>query len=423
MKRDVSIGITASILVGTAALLLAHTLDARFFDPPTGNDVWFEADLGRIADEMTRREAAQERSNLHPLFPLMTVPPTYALSVLGVGAKGSVVAVIGLSAAVWAASFWVLVRSLGTQRSDAVVMLLLATISAAGQFWLAVPETAALASASVMCAVAVGVYAAKRPLDEKWLIAVSVGSLAVTVSNWIAGLAAAVAALPPRRALQVSVNAFAIVVALWAVQRTITPHTKFLVGYRAEQRYLLRPEAGGPFTALRAVTLSGMVMPRLGTVHKNRRGQILTVQRPSLRTQTLLWYMATLLWCGLVVAGLVAALRARLAGGYGLLAFVTACLLGLYAVYGTESFLYTLSVVPLLVALVSAALQTRYVWWLRIGLATLLILAGINNAKRLGEARLCLAASSASTFTPTSVPSSAPLPCGHRFVVPHEDAT
>jgi hypothetical protein len=122
------------------------------------------------------------------------------------------------------------------------------------------------------------------------------------------------------------------------------------------------------------------------------------------------------LWCGLVVAGLVAALRARLAGGCGLLAFVIVCQLGLYAVYGTESFLYTLSVVPLMVALVSAALQTRYVWWVRIGLVTLVILAGINNASRLVEARRCLtppvAAGSASTLAPTSVPSSAALRCG-----------
>jgi hypothetical protein len=78
----------------------------------------------------------------------------------------------------------------------------------------------------------------------------------------------------------VSVNAFAILVALWAVERAITPNAKFLVGYGQEQRYLLRPEAGGPFTALRALSLSGMVMPHLDTVYKERRGQILTVQRP-----------------------------------------------------------------------------------------------------------------------------------------------
>jgi hypothetical protein len=416
MKRDVAIGITASILVGSAALLLAHTLDARFFDPQTGNDVWFEGDLGRIADEMTNRRAEHSRSNVHPLFPLITVPAAYVLRALGVGAKWSVVAVIGLSAAVWTASFWVLVRSFGTRRSDAAIMLLLATISAAGQFWLAVPETAALASASVMCAVALGVYAARRPLDDRWFIAVSAASLAVTVTNWIAGLAAAVAALPPRRAMQVSVNAFAIVVALWTVERAITPNAKFLTGYMQEQRYLFRPEAGGPFTALRAVAVFGMVVPRLDTVHKERRGQILTVQRPLLSDQALLWWVATILWGGLVVAGLVAALRARLAGGYGLLAFVIVCQLGLYAVYGTESFLYTLGVVPLLVALVSAALQTRYVWWVRIGLVTLVILAGINNASRLVEARRCFTgpveASGASASAPPSVPSSAALQCG-----------
>ena len=158
--------------------------------------------------------------------------------------------------------------SLGTRCPDAAILLLLATFSAAGQFWLAVPETAALGSASVMGAVAAGVWAAKRPLRERWLIVASVGSLAITVTNWIAGLAAAAAALPWRRAVQVSVNAFAIVVALWAVQRAIVPNANFFIGYSNEQRYLLRPEAAGPLAALRAVAVTGMVMPRLDTVHK-----------------------------------------------------------------------------------------------------------------------------------------------------------
>lgn len=416
IKRDVVIAIVASVLVGAAALLLGHTLDAKFLHPATGNDVWFEGDLGRIVEEMTDRWATRARGNVHPLFGLITVPAAYVLRMLGFGAKGSVVAVIGLAAAVWTASFWMLVRSLGTPRPDGAIMLLLTTMSAAAQFWLTVPETAALGSASLMCAVAVGVYATKRPLREEWLVAVSAGSLAITVTNWIAGVAAAVVARPPRRALQVSVNAFAIVVALWAVERTITPNARLLDGYTAEQRYMLRPEAGGPLTALRAVGFSGMVIPRLDTVHKDRRGQIMTVQRPPLADQTPLWWTGTLLWGGLVLGGLVAALHARLAGGYGLLAFVVACQLALYAVYGTESFLYSLNVVPLLVALVSAALQTRYRWWVRVGLLALVIIAGINNASRLVEARGCLTAplgaTNASTAASTSAPSSAALRCG-----------
>ena len=275
--------------------------------------MWFEGDLGRIAFEITERRAAHARSTVHPLFALITVPTTDVFRALGAGAKGSVAGMIGVSAALWTASFYLLVRSLGTRCPDAAILLLLATFSAAGQFWLAVPETAALGSASVMGAVAAGVWAAKRPLRERWLIVASVGSLAITVTNWIAGLAAAAAALPWRRAVQVSVNAFAIVVALWAVQRAMVPNANFFIGYSNEQRYLLRPEAAGPLAALRAVAVTGMVMPRLDTVHKGRCGLILTVQRSPVGDQTLLWSIATLLWCGLVVAGFGAALRARLA--------------------------------------------------------------------------------------------------------------
>ena len=98
--------------------------------------MWFEGDLGWIAFEMTDRRATHARSTVHPLFALITVPAADVFRALGAGAKGSVAGMIGLSAALWTASFYVLVRSLGTRRPDAAIMLLLATISAAGQFWL-----------------------------------------------------------------------------------------------------------------------------------------------------------------------------------------------------------------------------------------------------------------------------------------------
>jgi hypothetical protein len=61
--------------------------------------------------------------------------------------------------------------------------------------------------------------------------------------------------------------------------------------------------------------------------------------------------------------------------------------LGLYAIYGTESFLYVLSVVPLLVAIAARGLQGDGRRGAQVALVVLLIVAALNNGARLLDAR------------------------------------
>jgi hypothetical protein len=420
-------GALLCIAIGSLAFVATLTLDPRFLDPATGNDIWFEGDLGRIADEMTHRWAAHSRATVHPLFALLTVPITYAARFAGMSPGGAVAAVVGLSAAVWAAACYCLMRALALGTIDAVLFVLLSASSAAGQFWLTVPETAALGSASVMAALAVAARFTNpaRQQVRKWppapsgmaaeirLAAAAAASLAITVTNFMAGIVAAIGALPPRRAVQVLINAFAIVVLLWVVQRIVTPHADFFIGYSNEERYLLRPEAGGPLRAIRTIVVSGMLMPALATVEKPRRGWILSIQDSGTRTQSVLWMSGTILWLLMLGWGLAALLRNRSkqSACWPLLA-VVAWFLALYAVYGTESFLYALNVVPLLVAVAAAGVTVDSgAWVVRAAVVALLTITAVNNATRLIEARdyftPAVAANIASMFAPTSVPSSA----------------
>ena len=413
-SRDVLIAAGLGVAIGAVALLAAITLDPRFLDPRTGNDVWFEGDLGRVADEMTHRFAPHSRATVHPLFSLLTVAIAYALRFVGASPTVAVSCIVGLSAAVWAVACYVLFRALEVGPSDTLLLVLLCAASAAGQFWLTVPESAALGSASVMGALAIAVYALQRPVSDNWLVVASAGSLAITVTNWIAGIAGAFSVLPGRRAVAAITNGFAIVVALWAVQRAIVPDADFFVGYSNEERYLMRAEAGGVVNALRVVTMNGMLMPRLDVTEKPGRAPIMTVQRRGLGESSAIARVGTRLWAVLLAwGGLAAFARRRSVPGFRPVMVVLGCELALYAVYGTETFLYALNVVPLLVGVVAGGLAGAPRHLVRIGVVVLLIIALITNTTRLREARAyftpAVAARIASMFAPTSVPSSAAL--------------
>jgi hypothetical protein len=345
---------------------------------------------------------------------LLTVSAAYALRLLGLGPTAIVAAVSAMSAGVWMFACYALLRALGHAALDAIVFALLAACSAAGLFWLTVPETMALGSASVLAAVAVGVLACERRVGERWLVAAGVASLSITVTNWMAGLAASAMTLPWKRALQVSANALALVVVLWTVQRAVVPRADFFVGYSNEERYFMRPEARGPFTSVQVAVVNGMMMPQMSATVKPGRGPILTVQDIRLRDQTVLWMAGTAVWLMVLGCGVHVSL-ARKPGRRGeqLVLVVAAGQLALDAIYGTETFLYTLNLIPLLVAAGAAGLESRGRWVVRAGVVALLVMAVTSNASRLHEARRyftpAVAARIASMLAPMSVPSSAAL--------------
>jgi hypothetical protein len=415
-RRDLLVAAGLAACAGVVAGGLCLTLDARFFDPRVGNDVWFEGDLARIADEMTHRFAAHSRATVHPLFSLASVAVAYPLRAAGLSVHAAVSVIVGLAAAAWVVACYALLRQLVTSRADACLFTALSLSSAAVLFWATVPETAAAGSATMLVALALAARASRGDVGDRALTIASAASLAVTVTNWMAGLAAAAMLRPRRRGLQATANALAIVVVLWCAQRVIVPRADFFFGYSNEERYLLRPEAGGPLAALAVTVGSSMVLPQPGVYDKPGRGPILTVQHSGWRAQTVAGRVALVLWLTLLACGgWELARRRELRTAYVPLLLVLGGQLGLCALYGTESFLYALNVLPLLAGVAAAGTEGTLRRSVRAVVVALLILSGINNATRLAAARRyftatpAVAASTASMLAPTSVPSSAEL--------------
>jgi len=388
-RRDALVGLLLGLIGAIVCARAAATLDARWFDTARASDLWFEGDLPRVAAEMTDRWGAHSRSTVHPLFSLVALGLTTPLRVAGLTRLHAVAVVVGVFAFVWTAGMFALLRIARLPRVDAAIFTALAATSAAGMFWLTVPETYAIGSATIVAALAVAGIAERTPLDERWFVGASAASLSITVTNWAAGVCAATWLLPWRRAVQVTANALAIVVLLWSVQRAVVPHADFFVGYSNEQRYFLREEAGGPGAVLRSLLVHTMVMPRIGTVEKPRRGAILTVQRAPIGSGGAMGWMATALWSVLLAMGAwstwKASRRSRLPT---VVAAVLAAEIGLHLIYGTETFLYALNVAPLVVFVAAMSARTPRLRRLaRLVACALVVCNVVNNGRQWRDAR------------------------------------
>lgn len=185
------------------------------------NDVWFEADSLRVFLNMSNRWSDQHRMTVHPLFSLLVFPFVKVLRLLGLESPLAVRAVIAAVAASWAASLYGVLRLIGCHRADAGLFSLLGVFSATSLAWFTVPETYAFGSLSIVWALALVALSERRRVSESPYVAVGVLTLSFTITNWMAGITAAVACLPWRRAAQVSVNVLCLVVVLWALQHRV----------------------------------------------------------------------------------------------------------------------------------------------------------------------------------------------------------
>ena len=363
-------------------------------------DVWFESDLSRVYENMADRWSNHYRTKVHPLFSLLTHPVIYVLKkVVGLTPLTSIRGFTAAVAGIWIGVIYVILRGVGCRPLDAVLFSLIAACSAGSLFWFVVPETYPFGSLSILLALLL-TMAAERQSAAQWpFVVVSGLTLSFTVTNWMAGIAAAFAHYPWRRAAQITVNAFCLVVLLWGVQKYLFPTAQFFLGDKEETKYLLDPEAGGLLGVARSFFAHSVVMPAFriaddlgwqalgipgvpevqGTQEVKGWPKLIT-QSALLGTGSSVAWSATILWFALIGMGAWSFIMMR---NHRRFRFVLGTvLLGqfvLHMVYGNETFLYALHFVPLLVIL--AAFSTLTIARpVALIVATLLLLGmGINN--------------------------------------------
>ncbi|MGH7999796.1 MAG: hypothetical protein ACREPR_10305, partial [Brasilonema sp.] len=359
-------------------------------------NVWFDVDSPRVFANMTARHSDHYRVKVHPLFSLIAFIPTFFLiKILSIEPIIAVRLVIAAVAALWMSALFVLLRVIGCYRLDAMLFSLVAATSASAIFFLVIPETHSFGALSFMLALCFVAAGQHRKLSQWWYVGISALTLSFTTTNWMTGLLATVVNHRWKRALQITVNAFSLVVVLWTVQKIIFPTAVFFLGDREEKKYFLMPESGGPLQCIKSFVFHSMVMPAIKLAKNPDQPEFpLMITQQSLPGSGSLWgAVAVFLWAGLLALGLWALFSLKVHCKLRIVLGLT--LLGQLAIHSvlyTETFLYSLHFGPLLVVLAALSTLHKPARLIALVLAgTLVLTAGVNNVLQFNKATALLA--------------------------------
>ena len=403
-RGDGIVAFLLTIVVCWVCLAIAHSMPAFLLQ---SMDFWFEADTVREVSNMTSVHDDHSRTSVHPLFSILTFTPVYLLKQsLSIHSTQAVLLMTGIIGGLWTATLYLLLRLLGCRRLDAIVFTALGLCSASAIFWLPVPNSYSWGSLSIMLALVLLLFAEQRPFSAGLYVIASALTLSVTVTNWMAGLLVTLARWPWKQAVQLSINAFCLVVLLWSVQKVIFPTAEFFIGSRKEASWINHPQSGTAQNIASSFVFHTLIAPAIRFIDDDgylqqgedsfRLSQRLAFQFSTPGSAGPLGLLAVGLWSALLLNGLWRLvtldhhLRFRLVLG-ALLVFE----LSLHMVYGEETFTYSLNFLPLLVAVAALGAISP-------GRRAVVIFAGVlalcgatNNWQQFQQAK-----ESATHFTP-----------------------
>jgi hypothetical protein len=356
------------------------------------DDLWFESDTLNHESSMVSRQSPDIVNSKHPLFALLTLPPTTLLTSLGVPRLEAVQAVLAAAAAAWMAVYFVLLRLIGCGLVDAAIFSLLAKGSAASMFLGAVPEAFNFGSITILAPLLLVALDRERRIGRAWYIAASVFSATMSISNWLAGLLATLARWPRRHARDITLRAAGVLAGLLIVQKLVVPHAP--VGVHVWRTYIMSEAAGSFSDKTRALLVHSMVMPEIQRTSKvdvvtRRPTPLLSVQRARIGSGAPWALAASILWMALLAAAALVALGGGAGGMVPAIAWMlVGAQLALHLVYGDETFLFSFHTVPLLVLLVASAGRGSRRMAFTAAAAVLSVAVWTNNRRQFADAAL-----------------------------------
>ncbi len=385
---DSVIVLALAISIAIISYLGTYQIPDAVFTDFYAQDTWFGSDIPTVFGNMTSIQSDFGRNNKHPLFPLLVFPPIFIIGkLLHLEPIAAVRLVIPMVAAIWIGLLFALFRLMGCQRLDATLLSLVGGSSAAAVFWFTVPESFSFGSVTILMAFVLAAFTQHRRLSPFWYVAVSALTVSITITNWIAGLLATFVNHRWKKALQITAITFAIVNALWIVQRTIFRNSGYsfsLKTFIGEKKFIAGPETGGTtIGAIGSFFYQTIVMPTI-----QLSDSILRPGWPKMQVDTLapgsgsIWgAIAAVSWTALLLLGIWGFFTTKqhpklriVLGGTFLLQ------LAMHSVYGTgETFIYALHFAPLLLTLAAFGCLTRLRLVALALAAVLAVSAGINN--------------------------------------------
>ncbi len=349
--------------VGIAASLACSAQIASRVVQPVFDNRWFEGDAWRSVAVMLSRGASQERAGLHPLFGLLTVPCTEAISRVSgcsplMAARILIAAVAGACGAVT----FLILRRIGCRWLDAALFALLLYASSTGVFWFGVPETYPLSALGILLVSFAIVAGGRGPRSWGWLAVASVFAAGINMSTALLAGVAALAAHPWRRALSAGAVAAGLLIGLtWVQSRLVSGAPAIpLTGSSAELSYATPPTPARIVESTRVLVCHSLLMPDVNQRPNpvDPRVKYYSVQSAGIRV-SLVSIVGVALWLALLGVGFLSVLRGAVDRriGTALLAALAAQL-ALFCFYGAESFLYAAHVLPLLILIAGCGAAT-----------------------------------------------------------------
>jgi hypothetical protein len=358
LRGDVVIGVSLFAIAATICWLASGALDTRLLHAGT-MDLWFEGDVPRVFDDITNRWADHYRSQVHPLFGAIAFPAVFFFDrVVGLDTWVAVRVVTSVVSGLWLSALFVTLRLILGKQLDALIFTVVGGLAAGAVFWMPVPETHPFGALTILGAVLLVASTAYRRVPEWVDVVVSASTLSVTVTNWMAGIAATVVRRRPLRAAQITANALVLVVVLWTAQKRLIPGSRFFLGNATDSGQVLSAETRGPLAVARSFFMHTIVLPAVQVVDRPSSGDwpIMILQPSRLGSGGTLGLLATALWGVLLLGGIAALLRSDVPAR--LRAFLALTIGGhwvLFTLFGTETFIYAPVLVSLLIPLGSLA--------------------------------------------------------------------
>ena len=103
--------ILVALFIFALAMLISNIGSKQVsFYGATADNVWFQADVGRVYANMTARYSNHYRTKVHPLFSLATNPVIHVLYRIGLKEESAVRVFVSFIAGLWLSSIYLVLR-------------------------------------------------------------------------------------------------------------------------------------------------------------------------------------------------------------------------------------------------------------------------------------------------------------------------
>jgi hypothetical protein len=386
-RVDIAIAMGLAIAIAISTYLGTYAIPDPIFTDLYAQDVWFGSDIPTVFGNITSVNSDFGRNNKHPLFPLFVFPLVFTVSKLFYldPLSATRIVVVGV-AMLWVSSLYALFRLMGCYRLDATLFSLMGAVSAAGIFWLVIPESFSFGSLTIILGLAFVTLTQFRPFSPGWYVAINVLTVSITITNSMVGILATFVNHRWRKTIQILAISLLVATGLWILQRIVFTNSGFPFQpgtFIGEKKFISTPGKGGILAVLSAIFYQTIVMPATQFADFPIRPDWVKFEVNTLAPASgSSWgAIAVLSWTvllGLGVWGFFTTKKQpklRLVLGLTLIAQVL-----MHSIYGVEeTFLYSLHFIPLLLTLAAFGLFTRLRLLSLLLVSILIVSAGMNN--------------------------------------------